>query len=102
MGARDLHRRFRPFVAFRKWHIDLLFSTAVMLEPVMNLKLDPGGRQEVDDCCGFELAGLSRKESVADESWIGVEELVMIRRLGMRSRDISAKSHTLAAHSRFF
>lgn len=77
----------------------MLLRAIKVLEPVMDLKLDPGGRQQIDDCSWFEGPRLSGKQPFAYNAGIWVHQLFVSWSPGMLSRNISTKSHTRTAHT---
>lgn len=70
-----------------------------MVEPVVNLELDPGGCEQIECRRRFELMGLPCHERLADEPGIGVQKLLIGRLLTVLAIEVASEAHPSATHS---
>lgn len=69
-----------------------------MIEPVMDLELDPRSREKVQCSRWFEILRLSRHESQADFPGTWVPQLIFCRLLTILAIEATPKSHASTSH----
>ena len=97
--ARDPHRVLGPRVVLLERDLPgIVRLVLAVAEPVVDLELDPGGREQVEGRRRLEL--LARQQLAADEAGVRLEE--RLRRLAgtCTERDVAAEAAAEAAHER--
>ena len=127
LGARQFHVARWPRIVGRKWNVEdfraLRVNTThqqrgirlrslfclqdqctyvIMVGPVVNLELDPGGGEKVHDGGRLELALLARQQLLANDARKRLPQLFVGRLGGKLPGDIAAEAHVRTAHQRQF
>ena len=99
LSPKNPHFIIAPVVSLRQWDIHHFF-TVMMAEPVMHLKLDPGGGQQVYNGGGFKFR--TRQQFFTDYPRIRGQQF-LIRWFGSEvPGHISPKPHTGTTHFGLF
>src|SRR5262245_26444947 len=87
IGSRTTHQHLAswPGIAGGDWYVKGVivdWARRAVIEPVMGLKLDPSGRQQIEDLCRLKIIGavsllLSPEQTVADQPRAGVKNVAV-------------------------
>ena len=66
---------------------------ALMKYPIMNLKLDPSSRKQIQRRSRLKFSLLPGHKLLADQPWIRRPQLLLSRLLTVLSREVATKAH---------